>query len=154
MRPGQVKHRWDAVAETPHPSNPRQALPNIEVEWVKFLDKEIEALKRGLLVHSIPRIQIQRFNSKQLCYFPFSPRQLLKEPLKSLLFNQSVYTVVQVFTGSLACEISRSCQMHSPIFHSISSFPWRIMPSCLFVFILKVNMQWLPSLLLERMNFI
>ena len=95
--------------------------------------------RRGLLVHSIPRIQIQRFNSKQLCYFPSSPGQLLKEPLKSLLFNQSVYTVelkgcpgVHWLFGLWDFSIMSNAFPHLPLYFS---FPWRIMPSCLYLYL-------------------
>lgn len=95
--------------------------------------------RRGLLVHSIPRIQIQRFNSKQLCYFPSSPGQLLKEPLKSLHFNQSVYTVelkgcpgVHWLFGLRDFSVMSNAFPHLPLYFH---FPWRIMPSCLYLYL-------------------
>ena len=123
----------------PPPHNPRQALPNTEVALVKFLDRGNwgSEKKRGLLVHSIPRIQIQRFNSKQLCYFPSSPGQLLKEPLKSLLFNQPVYTVelkgcpgVHWLFGLWDFSVVSNAFPDLPLYFS---FPWRIMPSYLYL---------------------
>ena len=123
----------------PPPHTPRQALPNTEAALVKFLDRGNwgSEKKRGLLVHSIPRIQIQRFNSKQLCYFPSSPGQLLKEPLKSLLFNQPVYTVelkgcpgVHWLFGLWDFSVVSNAFPDLPLYFS---FPWRIMPSYLYL---------------------
>lgn len=39
---------------------------------------------RDLLVHSIARIQIQVFNSKQLCIFSFRSGRLVEQPLEGL----------------------------------------------------------------------
>ena len=50
----------------PPPPHPRQALPNVEVELVKFLDKEIEALKR-----------------EEVCWFTAYPGFKLKDLIQS-----------------------------------------------------------------------
>lgn len=167
MRPA----RWEAQVRCscwePHPPlppSPPQPQPKAgssrEVALVKFLDKEIEALKREEVCWFTA---YPGFKFKDLIQSNFvisllaqgnSSKNLWRAFTLTSLCIQWNLKVVQVFTGFLAYEISQSCQMHSPIFHSISIFHGEL---CLPVFIciyLKVNMQWLPSLSSKRMNFV